>query len=869
MIKFLIFYSQEPAPHDLSFQSKHSEVTSESHCHPFGKTKAETLSTHVNQPNSSKTVDLMKSQSQVQLELASQDEYNSIALLNQDALKSNQNTLKFHHNQENVKQLAKVRLKSSDCSSECHDSLLRMDTLPNVSPESGISSLDESPLGNESPDFSNSGETCDQHSSTSEAAHGKTNETIHPAEHSDQIMLQCTTSSEEKSSACSSGNRPSTSLSSDMSVQEMSLPQVAHSLNEEGTVVDILQDNVQPPFSPHTHGSSVIVSSPQKITQASGRKKRGRPPKTMKCHFLKHKKSTLYNSAPEVCASTEGEGKSDNQAPSNGSLCVTNNSNVCDMVLPSHRGKIINSSKIVGNKKLADPSRATLSVLCQQKQPGQVRNTNDTVTGEKRKIDFGSKKRPRGRPRKIPNLTLTDGSLCSSTSGTNPASAALKAGKRKCSKRKLMFTRMKRKHHQKNLSPSVDGSNPQNLGFEGKETDGGVNNRNRLRDWVQLDSNKISQGSIFQDNDLDALLLSVRSSIKNQFKEDVSSDTIPNLTFDNPFALMQPPPFPKVARPPSPRIVKPKAKRPKLHVMMRQTKRRKKKFVGNRVTPVVEQSVPTPPILDVFSPVVAQERIEKLSIPPFRKIGTFGSSMTKRPFFTSCVQPSKILASSRLNVFRLGTGVDESHRSVTPPDAEAADSFERRLKKRHKLLYRKSKHKNIIDPVFAADLDMLLEGLTGMTISENPSDNFIRVRPGEMPLPSIFRVIKIDVNRKIKERAFTPEPFMMDKPKILKSRKDSVSPSESLASSFRPISKLGRKKTGSEVLEQQKRQTPLNDPSDQRLPPKKRHRMVNAEAPQAESSPPASEGEPKHNPMKKKGKRQRKVSGQDDCKSGG
>ena len=776
-------------------------------------------------------------------------------------------TLELPQNQESVKQQAKIHTKPSDgsCGPEIHDPLLRMDTLPNVSPESGISSLDESPFGNESPDFGNNDHPACQVSSVNATGDVKVTESVGQALHSGRSLGQLDSIAVERvgSEHSSQSGLSSSHTSSDTPVLEVNC-----SWTQDPSGIDVLRDSPVPSLSPH--GNGVIVSSPHKIAQATGRKKRGRPPKTIKSLILKHKKSTLYNSSPDSCGKPEAQlnsgpsESSEHQASENGNHCVINTSKLCDMDEPA--AKIIRSPRSSGSKKGKQPPQATdTSTINQHDNVQLVLSTGDDAQATK---SPSPEKRGRGRPRKN---VAKDTVNCSSA----PGQASVKVGKRKYSKRKLLFTRMKRKP-QKTAQPIVNNAISEGDGADtqrqkpasGEET----GNPDELSVWTKPNCVKSSEGSVFQDNDLDALLLSVKSSIKSQFKEDMSSDVIPNLTFDNPFALMQPPPFPKVVRPSSPRIVKPKAKRPKLHVMMRQTKRRKKKFVGPKASPVVEQKVSAPPKLDVFSPVMAQEPTERFSVPPLKKSGTFGSSMslTKRPFFTSCVQPSKILASSRLNVFRLGTGVNESHRAVTPPDTDAADSFERRLKKRHKLLYRKSKHKNIVDPVFAAGLDTLLEGLTGMTISENPADNFIRVRPGEMPLPSIFRVIKIDVNRKVRERPFTPEQLAMDKPKLLKSRKDSVSPSESPATSFRPILKLGRKKLPSSdsVLEHQKRQGPVSAPCDQRLPPKKRHRMVNAEASQEMDSPPVSEGEPKQSSVKKKGKRLRKVSGQEDNKSG-
>lgn len=814
------------------------------------------------------------------------------------------------------------------CSSSLHDThdpLLRLDTLPNVSPDSGIISLDESPFGNESPNSVVSGELsadlqhCNQVSSAVSIQCGiKRSEPSTPSQvYTDEHLK--TNVNLANSQDCREHAVEISNTNSCEAVVNSPLEQKMNVSSKQCTNSDsiqVLNSNI----SASTNGNGVILSSPHKISQTMGRKKRGRPPKQKKTLLLKHKKSTIYSGLY-------------------GDIPVQNNVGNSVVKVKTKDGSIRHTFEtgakekcglVVGNKSSSASLKkkfVNCDIPCVTKRsPGRPKgsiskNKNSVIVFCRtfRNVSHGVKsvkpnepssgiasvrlhsastrhKRPRGRPRKndedyhskqILNSNVGDNTdLHLSVSKSNLTNVKKKHF------RKRVFTQRKRKPQSiksnnnianQTMEKAIKNNDTSNERCKSVSVSHkpikSFSNSCPGKCKAELGASKSKplvspEQPEFQDNDLHALLRSVKSSIFSQFtNEEPNNDIIENISFDNPFRVLEPPPFPKMTQVEPPKIVKPKAKKPKLHVMMRRTKRKKrKKIIAPK--PVKPEAPPPPPEkLNVFSSVSPLKKVGKFTVIPQKKPGTFGSptSEKKLSFFTSCVQPSKILATSRLNVFRSGTGVEEAHRSGTPTDTDQPDFFDRRNKKRHRLLYRKSKHKNIIDPVFAAKLDMLVSGLNGMAISENPADTYIRVRPGEMPLPSIFRVIKIDLNKKAKDRVLASEAINLDR---TKPRKETPSPYEATATAFKPIPKSGRKKSSTDIILEQRDHSSISDSSDQWLPPKKRHRLVNLEM-SPFNSPTNSlndfgsiRKESKAFNLKKKGKRPRKTSGQEENKNG-
>ena len=139
-------------------------------------------------------------------------------------------------------------------------------------------------------------------------------------------------------------------------------------------------------------------------------------------------------------------------------------------------------------------------------------------------------------------------------------------------------------------------------------------------------------------------------------------------------------------------------------------------------------------------------------------------------------------------------------------------SKHKRKKNKKKLLYFKTKHKNIIDPVYVGEVDCLIRDFPALSISA-PEETYIKVRPGEVPLPSIFKVSIINVKKKKKDKLSVFEKSRPLKHKNL------------YESDLRERVKLGRRKGIDDSLFEPF-STDLEDLQDpQYLPPKKRHKL--------------------------------------------
>ncbi|XP_042208202.1 uncharacterized protein LOC121856616 isoform X2 [Homarus americanus] len=139
-------------------------------------------------------------------------------------------------------------------------------------------------------------------------------------------------------------------------------------------------------------------------------------------------------------------------------------------------------------------------------------------------------------------------------------------------------------------------------------------------------------------------------------------------------------------------------------------------------------------------------------------------------------------------------------------------------KKKKKPKHFKSKHKNIVDPVFLADLEDLTRGIQQCSISKIPI--LQQTKPGEVLLPSIFRLRKVSLAAK-KRRG---------------SEKTRTSDRESGTEGESGKEKASgkRKKKLQEVPKQGRERTEANE---QRLPLKKRHRHISTAVP-ATPEPP-------------------------------
>lgn len=576
-----------------------------------------------------------------------------------------------------------------------------------------------------------------------------------------------------------------------------------------------------------------------------GHRKKGQQLKKKKCYLFQHKRSTLYNglcSSKNVC---EQKDTAVNNGRTKGSIINSNHAEISGARQTCFNSVIFHNEKVNSE---ATANNCDNSVV-QKKSPGRPKGTHakqkvintafqrtirnrlhkpkaetlNKVTGIKpiwdpTKTSQGRLKRPRGRPRKNTMLeNIFSNSLdIPITVESVPGDVSLRSHSAPS-----------------NSLKSHSHSAVRQKYIRAKKMAFTQNNKtNQTVHWTFSGSFK---KPVFQDDNLSATLKNVGSSVKSQFMNKDSN--IDDHILDSPFRAVHPVSAHKLMKSGPPNLVKPKAKKPKLHVMMRRTKRKRRKMPQNTKIETTNAVITQQKlhVVDVLSPM---REVEKFVQYPRGEAEEVSSVPEKAsPYFTSLVQPPKILTtSSSLNVFLPGTVLDGPHRSGSSTDIDQSDWPDRRCKKRHHLLYRKSKHKNIIDPVFAADLESLVSGLIGLSICENPADNFIKVRPGEVPLPSIFRVIKIDVNKKLKERTVSSEGYGADRSKHLKNRRST--PPLDLSSTSRPAHR-GHKKSSLDQPFEYRDLVSLSDSGDQCLPPKKRHRLVNVEA----SSPFLSSGD--------------------------
>ncbi len=289
---------------------------------------------------------------------------------------------------------------------------------------------------------------------------------------------------------------------------------------------------------------------------------------------------------------------------------------------------------------------------------------------------------------------------------------------------------------------------------------------------------------------------------------------------------------------------KKKPKKPKLHVMMRKPKKRgRKKKVASTA---VETEEPVEP--------VAAEEVKEVAEPP-RKPAAKPASPRRREKTAAAPKAASgrtKARSGRSENSDSGMTTDTSDMdrssgakvpalSPVPKELPSSDNRSdqiRRLKskkkKKKQKLYMKSKHKNIVDPVFLADLEGCTQDLGMMAISENPEHYLMRLQPGEIPLPSMFKIHRLIVKRRRKNKDVHLSKF-----RRLESKKDYAD----FAAVVRERSKRGRKKKFlSEEYVSEKEEDESHVNVEQCLPPKKRHKLL-----------AAVENEPLENPTMRMG----------------
>jgi hypothetical protein len=371
------------------------------------------------------------------------------------------------------------------------------------------------------------------------------------------------------------------------------------------------------------------------------------------------------------------------------------------------------------------------------------------------------------------------------------------------------------------------------------------------------------------DSELASLIQSVQNSIHSQFSapdlEESNDFVMGGNEFD--FAAIEPSlPRVKTVSPTktlelkgnrAPDVAKKvvsKYKKPKVHVMMRNTKRRKKKVQKLR-----PESSASSEISSTKEQVHMGMTFRELSEQECASSGSaFSSSSSKPVQYYPAYQPFKLIKQSsfRLQASALGSALQCGEDSS---DDDHDGSEGRKKKKKKRLLYFKSKHKNILDPAFMSQLQSLQTGMDKLAISEQA---FIRVKPGEVPLPSIFKLAIIDVKKKKKDKLILEPLALPEKCKKIKIRKDSKEREVPMPELTKEKVK-GTRKLKSQTEEISPPNLEIQTQRDQCLPPKKRHRMMFTAEPLVGETDTAADPLPE----KRKVGRSRKVSGESNFAS--
>ncbi len=275
--------------------------------------------------------------------------------------------------------------------------------------------------------------------------------------------------------------------------------------------------------------------------------------------------------------------------------------------------------------------------------------------------------------------------------------------------------------------------------------------------------------------------------------------------------------------------VKKKPKKPRLHVMMQKPKKRGRK----KKVPPVATSSPKPK----EKPSTAAPTKTPVSVSPKKRGRPVASTQRKTTTVAKVKARSGKSENSDSGMTTDASDLDKTQAILLPVSSSSPAAKEcstspgsrsgsqiRKLKNKKKKkkpkLYMKSKHKNIVDPVFLAALEGCTQDLGMMAISANPEHYLMRLQPGEVPMPSMFKIHRFIVKRRKKNK-----DVHLGKFRRLESKKDYAD----FAAVVREKSKRGRKKKFlSEEYVSEKEDDESHVNVEQCLPPKKRHKLLAA-----------------------------------------
>ena len=289
-----------------------------------------------------------------------------------------------------------------------------------------------------------------------------------------------------------------------------------------------------------------------------------------------------------------------------------------------------------------------------------------------------------------------------------------------------------------------------------------------------------------EEGDFDSLIRSVHDSIKSQFHGQDETEDFNDFNFSDNLDTIEPTLVNVcMQQEPKPTRVAPKIRRPKLHVMMRRPRRGRRK--KKNVQAAGSQSF----LRNTFSSNVNMQ--SKASFASFAS----NNIHLNQPCFTT--------EGNTFSMFTATTISDkEQPVSKTGFHSQSFKKFTRQYtsrklinkKKKKRMLYFRSKHKNIVDPVFLADLDIIIGQFDSLIISES-LDQIRRFNIGDKPMPSIFRLAKIINRKKKKERQvpYLPSPIPSNYPQDEPSYQypPQLSPAQNLHQPFHQLSEKPKK----------------------------------------------------------------------------
>ncbi|KAL5005481.1 hypothetical protein ScPMuIL_018937 [Solemya velum] len=673
------------------------------------------------------------------------------------------------------------------------EQLLRLDSFSNVSPDSGIQSIAGSPSGNDSPISAVHGETLGHGlSPRQDPSHALSQShapVLSPAHSASALTLSAPVLSPAP------GHSPTSSLSPVTSLTAPTLsPAPGMQDNHSMLHSPAPSPSPQKQTSPSNYESQdfrrnkidSVGESPIPVSAVQKKRGRGRPPK--QADFLRlHKSSTLLNKGVMPGKEHSDDGpifKKQSFLPGKCDKVQYKLSHQYESHVSSPLKMTSSSSENAPSLPSINPDRNIVKLAEVKKRgPGRPKGSKNKKTLglstnlEKKKYKMDSKSakdlkktkfRVKQLKKKLSKMNKSKQLTKHVTNGGKYVTALKQDSFSQYRESAPLFgepVKRKRGRPRKNPLPDTGTTNPLNPKF-------GFYKKERIFKYSDKPVGSLFNKSSFAEH----------TSMYGSFQED-NEDVYSFGRSGNIVSRETSFQFQNAAQPNFSQDL-PKIRKPKLHVMMRKDKRKKKRKVR----------VQSPHMLD----------------PPFPS--GFG------PFCSNYQSPSlKLRTSTGLHSFRssfpsLSCGI------IKNPSPFRSD--ERKRTKKKLMLFR-SKHKNIIDPRFLSNLEYVVNYFGLLAIS-NSEETIVRVKPGEVPLPSIFKLTKIHVKKKKKELKL---PMLeLDNPKKIKSRNefDFYDKVYSLKNKIKSVRKR------SLILDDRCDFLETSSSNQQCLPPKKRHKLFSS-----------------------------------------